>query len=373
MSKITKLRLVSLRNCASQIQRIGHKNTIILRSEPGCGKTSILTLIAILNGDKWRKVGDFFPEDKYQYIYIDTPTLQYGDITSNIPRHETKTLEEYVGGLFCMDDLRPKVIMFDEMLKLQKMLKPQITRVIRERTVGARPFHEKTIVFGTSNNGEDGVGDTTQAHEGNRVTFLQMAKPSVKEWLAWAADSGINETLMGAVMSEPSLLDSYMSLTTQQLDANPYIFNPNKPQVTFVSPRSLSMASAYLDERLASGDEVAMACIAGCLGEAATHLIETYVSMEKDIVKPEVIIADPMIAPIPDNQIVLLISLFKSRKAIQTQDDLTQYVTYVNRLKSKEVQSVWAMTICADTNLDKFARRNEHLKQFRLENQEYLN
>ena len=365
-------RLVNLRGCATAIRKIGDKVTVVLRSEPGCGKTSILTLIAKLNGDQWRKPGDYFPTDKFQYIYVDTPNLQYGDITSLIPVHATKTLEEYVGGLFCMDDPRPKVIMFDEVLKLNKVMKPLITRVMRERTVGNRPFPVGTIVFGTSNNAQDNIGDTTQAHEGNRFAFINMDKPNAQVWLPWAVENGLNDLLCAWVKMNPSVLHSYMSLSETELNANPFIFNPYKPQVTFVSPRSLEMTSHHLNHRTVLGEDTTMALVAGTIGEAAANSLETFIMMERDVPDAAVIKANPDDAPIPANDILRLITLFKSPANIQSQDDLTAYAKYVHRFGSVEMESVWAMTVIMDQRTARLTGRNEMLKQWRLKNNEYM-
>jgi len=47
----------------------------VVQSEPGSGKTSLLSMIAIDNGDKWRspRDGTSIEGDKYDYIYVDCP------------------------------------------------------------------------------------------------------------------------------------------------------------------------------------------------------------------------------------------------------------------------------------------------------------
>ena len=365
-------RLIKLPQMARSILLTGTTNTIIVQSEPGCGKTSLLTYIAKLNGDQWRKVGDYCPTDKYQYIYVDCPNLQYGDITSNIPVKETKTLEEFVSGLFCMDDPRPKVIMFDEVLKIPKPIKGVVTRAMKERTAGARPFPKGSLVFGTSNNMIENLGDTTHAHEGNRVSYAQMAKPDIGVFMPWAIEHGLNDTVLACVkMNHETMLASYVTMSPDMLKVNGMVYNPYDPKVTFVSPRSIESVSHIVDQRLQLGDDTMFALVAGTWGEQATNLLETYVMMEKEIVPPEVIIADPLNAPIPANDIVMLITLFKSANGIKTQDHLSAYVQYVERLKSKEVQSVWALKIIKDPRTESLARRNEYLKQWRMDNLEY--
>jgi CDP-diacylglycerol pyrophosphatase len=118
------------------IQTIGQHVTALLISEPGVGKSSVLRQIAINNGDKWRNIKDNFPEDKYQYVYVDAPNKRDGDLFMMMPERETQSIEQYTTSLINMNDPRPKVIMLDETLKVLKSMKPLFTRLILERCVG---------------------------------------------------------------------------------------------------------------------------------------------------------------------------------------------------------------------------------------------
>ena len=113
MSKINFADSVTIEQAASIIPVLSatHEGedshvTPILLSEPGVGKTSTLKLIE-------KQLGD-----GYDYIYVDCPSKDYMDIAGTIPNHETKALEQYVGGLFKMDSGKPKVIMLDEVFKV---------------------------------------------------------------------------------------------------------------------------------------------------------------------------------------------------------------------------------------------------------------
>lgn len=365
-------RSLTLPQIGRSILLMGATNTIIVQSEPGCGKSSLLKWMAEQNNDQWRKPGDYFPSDKYHYIYVDCNDVQYGDLVSKVPVISERQILEMVAALFRMDDPRPKVIMFDEVLKIPKMMKGVVTRAMYNRTLGDQPFPEGTIVFGTSNNARDNIGDTTQGHEGNRVSFAQMRKPDGDVWLPWAYANNIHDTICAMVKLNPVLLESCMLLDKASLDANPYIWNPEKPAFSFVSPRSLESASNYLHKRQQLGEENVLALLDGTWGVAATNLLETFWQMEKHLVKPETIIADPLNAPIPGSDIVLLLTLFKSASAIKTQDHLSAYVQYVQRLTSKESQSVWAAKIIKDPRTESLARRNEYLRQWRIDNLDYM-
>ena len=196
MSKITTYPTMNINEVKEAIKTLGVTNTIMIMSEPGCGKTSILR-------DLEKDLGD-----AYDYIYIDGPNKEIMDIAATIPNHQTKSLEYYVSSVFKLDNGKPKVIMIDEALKVPKLLQPIYTRMYLERTVGDEPLPEGSIVFATSNNMSDGVGDVLPAHTANRLTIVQMEKPEPKLWLSWAGERGISPVIRTAVQMFPRMLKS---------------------------------------------------------------------------------------------------------------------------------------------------------------------
>ena len=101
------------------------KQSVLVMSEPGVGKSAILEDLRMEMG-----------EDEYDFIYVDGPNKDMMDIAATIPNHETKSLEHYVAGLFKMGNGKKKVIMIDEALKVPKLMQPIYTRLYQERTVG---------------------------------------------------------------------------------------------------------------------------------------------------------------------------------------------------------------------------------------------
>jgi MoxR-like ATPase len=188
---------VTIEELRKLIPTIGVDLTPIIQSEPGCGKTSILNLLKEDLGDS------------YDYIYVDCPVKDMSDIAMTIPNHATKTLESYVGSLFKLDSDKPKVILLDEFMKSPKLLQVIFTRLMLERCVGDTPLPEGSIVFGTSNNQSDGVGDTMLAHAGNRVCIVQMEKPDVTSWLTWATNNKVSALVRAFVHTFPRCLASY--------------------------------------------------------------------------------------------------------------------------------------------------------------------
>ena len=206
MSKTLKFTpSLSFPQLVTTITTFGADVSVLIASEPGVGKSSLLPAIAEFHGDKWRKPGDYFPDDKYVYVYVDCPMMDFADFGMRIPSHDTKTLLFYPSSLFHMDDPRPKVIMFDERFKALKALQPMFTRADLERTIGDTPLPKGSIVFSTTNNASDGVGDNILAHSANRLMQVQMRKPTVDEWCAWATENGLDSRLRAAVALNPLL------------------------------------------------------------------------------------------------------------------------------------------------------------------------
>ena len=158
--------------------------TNIIISEPGVGKSTLLKMLEEEMGT-----------DEYDFIYVDCPVKDMMDIAASIPNHTTKQLEYYVSSLFKLGNGKAKVIMLDEFMKAPKLLQVIFTRLMLERTVGDEPLPEsesgkKSVVFATSNNASDGVGDAMLDHAGNRVCKLDLRKSTADEWNIWATKIG---------------------------------------------------------------------------------------------------------------------------------------------------------------------------------------
>ena len=270
--------------------------TPVIQSEPGCGKTSLLGMIAEDNGDKWRKAGDDYPDDKYDYIYVDCPVKDMSDIGMTIPNHTTKTLEYYVASLFKLTSPKPKIILLDEFMKAPKLLQVVFTRLMLERMVGDEPLTKGSMVFCTSNNQSDGVGDTMLAHAGNRVCIVEMQKPDVPTWLAYATKKGLSRIVRAFVAMYPKVLKSYRDDGQENNDA---IFHPSKPQLSFCSPRSLEKSDVVIRNADKLSESVVFAALAGIIGASAAADMVTFISMEKSVTDVKDILRSPDTIHVP--------------------------------------------------------------------------
>ena len=355
MATINNVASVTIDELRKLIPTIGKELTPVIQSEPGCGKTSLLNMIKEDLGDD------------YDYIYVDCPVKDMSDIAMTIPNHDTKSLESYVGSLFKMDSPKPKVILLDEFMKSPKLLQVIFTRTMLERTIGDTPLPKGSIVFATSNNASDGVGDSMLAHAGNRVCILKMQKPDVDSWLKWAGDNGINPLIRAWVYMFPRCLNSY---TDGGQEDNPYIFQPSKSVLSFCSPRSLAKSSIVVDNQDIIGDNATMCALAGTIGMSASADMSAFLRLDKTITSYDKVLENPSQVKIPDDTAGILLMLFQATDRIKDQDELSKYMQFVNRIESSEMQAIFFTMMVRGEKTRKIARSNMDIAKWATNNHE---
>ena len=355
MSKINFNATVSIKELRKVIPLIGSSLTPIIQSEPGCGKTSLLHMIAQDLGDG------------YDYIYVDCPVKDMSDIGMTIPNHQTKSLEYYVSSLFKLDSPKPKVILLDEFMKAPKLLQVIFTRLMLERMVGDVPLPNGSIVFGTSNNASDGVGDSMLAHAGNRVCIMEMSKPSVNDWLEWASANGISRVVRAFVAMFPRTLASYRD---GNQDDNPYIFNPKKTQLSFCSPRSLAKCDVVVKHRDTLGDNATMVALGGTIGASGAGDMSAFLSLERTLIDVKDIVKNPDDVKVPEEVSAQLMIMFQAVDVLETQDELTKFMKFVNKIPSSEVQAVFFTMMMRGSKSIKLARNNAQIAEWAKNNHE---
>lgn len=372
MSKVQFRKSVSIKELRNLIPLIAEDLTVVVQSEPGCGKTSLLSMIAEDNGDKWRspKDGTSIEGDKYDYIYVDCPVKDMSDIGMTIPNHTTKQLEYYVSSLFNLDDPRPKYILLDEFMKSPKLLQVVFTRLMLERMAGDRALPKGSKVFATSNNSSDGVGDSMLAHAGNRVCIVEMSKPSANEWLEWAGypQNAISRVVRAFVSMFPRCLASYKEGDAQK--DNPYIFKPNNGALSFVSPRSLAKCDVIVRNRDALGENATEVALAGTIGHSAAADMAAFLVLEKSLLDVKDIIKAPSTVDMPRDISAQLMIMFQAVDVLDTQDELTKFMSFVERIPSNEVQGVFFTMMLRNQKSIKLARNNMKIADWAKHNHE---
>jgi len=356
MSKMNFTPTVSINELRKMIPLIGSELTIVIQSEPGCGKTSLLKMIEEDHGDK------------YDYIYVDCPVKDMSDIGMTIPNHASKTLEYYVAELFKLDSDKPKMICLDELMKAPKLLQIIFTRLMLEKMAGDRPLPDGSVIMATSNNASDGVGDSMLAHAGNRVCIVRMAKPTPDEWLQWATANGISRIVRAFVSMFPRVMASYTEGDHQR--DNPYIFKPSMSTLSFCSPRSLAKCDAIVKHRDVLGENATMVALAGTIGASAAGDMAAFLSLEKSLMDVKDIIKKPKDVPMPTDISAQLMIMFQAVDTLATQDELTSFMEFVERIQSSEVQAVFFTMMMRSPKAVRLARNNAKIAEWAKNNHE---
>jgi L-fucose mutarotase/ribose pyranase (RbsD/FucU family) len=348
---------ITLAQARVAIRTLGTTNTAIIKGEPGCGKSTLLKMLKEDMGDG------------YDYIYVDCPVKDIGDTVMSVPDNDRTRLTQVVSDLFMLDSPKPKVIMLDEFMKTPKLLQTMWTRLMLERTVGDHVLPVGSIVFATSNNASDGVGDSMLAHAGNRVTIYNLRKSNAAEWNAWATDNDIAPEIRACVAMNPRMMASYLD---GGQDDNPVIFNPARKSLSFVTGRSLAKCDPIVRNRHVLGDVLTKASLAGTIGAAAAELMSAFLSLANELVSVKDVIADPDNVRMPEKPAALFMMMFNAIDTIETQDELASFMKFLNRIKSSEVQSVFFTMAMQSKRVGKLAVRNEQIKDWAKNNYELL-
>lgn len=336
---------MNLSATVNAIATIGMHNTLILRGEPGVGKSSILKPLA-------RQ----FPD--YHVGYIDCANLDLGDIAMPVidkARMVTNYAPNARFGLGVGDD-RPVIIMLDELGKASRSVLNMLLPLILEKRAGDRPAPHGSIIFATTNLDTDGVGDNIPAHAYNRMTEVIVPKPTVKEWITWGADNDIDPTVLAAVKQEAQFMDSYADMKAG--DKNPYIFNPLTGNTrNFVSPRSLEKASNIIKARGLLGDSV-LPLLAGTIGEPAARQLEAIVNLSEQVPDYDGIVKNPSTTKVPESVGALFLLAFMMAGRLQ-QGDVGNVCVYTRRLAqtSFEAAALFVTTVASNTSKVAFAAR----------------
>lgn len=348
---------ISIARVPALISALGSEITFMLLGEPGIGKTTVLKMLKEVH------------KDAYHYVYIDGPATDYGDLAMKIPVHSEKAIVQYLSERFPRDG-KPFIVMIDEIGKMNRMMRLVMTRLMLEKSLGDEQLPEGSVVFATSNNTSDGIGDTFGAHEGNRVTLIDVAKPTASEWLVWASDHGVNSVVRAWVEMNKQCMRSYRE---QGQGENPYIFNPTRSHaLSFVTPRSLVKAGKIVDKVKVLGRDATLTALAGTVGHSAAESMVSFLALNEKILSTSQIIADPQGAPVPDSMAAVFMMMFNIIDDIQTQDDLTACMDYIDRVGSREVESVFFSMLVQTKRTVRMALGNARVKSWADKNFELL-
>lgn len=352
---------LSYTQVAQLVKAVGTRRVVLVEGEAGIGKTSIF--YALANDPAFAHYHKPKPIDCTQ---LSDGSLWMPDIdrtrgiARELPNERFGVDEENNGNV---PGSRPVLICFDEIAKARQYVKDAIAPIINERRLGNYLLPEGSIVFCCTNLSDEGLGDSMQMHLRNRLTIVQMRKPTKDEWINnFALANNVCAEVIAAVEMYPTVFDSFLDydkngkFAGRNIDKdNPYISNPrNAAQGQVVTPRSLHIASDIIDARSSMDDITLQAALEGAVGAPFAANIMTMLRFGAQVPSFEIVVAEPDKAPLPANPSAQIVQVFQFIK--QTTDvAVAQAVcTYVRRMRS-EMQALFVNRVADSSQLSKFA------------------
>lgn len=352
---------VTLEQAAQLVARGGHRTTYLFQGPTGIGKSTILKMIKNLGGRF----------EYYRFCYMDVTTMDLGDVMmpkffrlnsdgDQVPIDEPgMDVAAFIPNAgFGLQFNQPLVIMLDEFGKGTTSVKNALLPTILERRVGTNPLPSmpnplykpgngepemlESIVFATTNLAAEGLGDTLQAHQRNRICITTIRTPTDQEWIQnFAMDAGVHPVIMAAVDQFPNMLGSFDQYASPA--DNPYIFFPKEPRDSFTSPRSLEKASNVLYDTEGMDLSVRGHALRGVVGGPATAEIMSLLQMNEKLPTWREITTTPDKATVPTSPAAIILLIYTAVQQVE-KSTVKAWLKYQKKL-SREAQALFATTV----------------------------
>lgn len=328
---------------------VGEEITTIVVGENGIGKTAIYKTLQQVPA----LANHIFPRpiactqlDVGDHM-IPVPDFERG-VSRNLPNERYGISQDNHRDI---KNGRPVVLCLDELGKAPRHVQASLAPLFYDRELGSLRLPQDSLVFATSNLGEEGLGDLLQAHTRNRIEVVHARKPSAEEWMLWGQNQNpaINEYVLAFAKMYPQAFQSFteVKLTGNKnlSEVNPYIFNPSAQQPAYFSPRSAERAS----KRLSSGlgrldDDSLLASLVGSIGDPAARDLWGIVSLRSEIVHFEEVIAEPKKARMCSNPIAQIVQVFQFVNRTEHVDHAKAVLIYVKRMR-EEAQALFCRAV----------------------------
>lgn len=296
-------------------------------------------------------------------VYIDMANIaDSGDFQLPAVNHEQRTSEFYPNTSLGLHTNKPMILMFDELGKssTQSVINA-VLPALNERRWGNRKFHPDTIVFATTNLGNENVGDVLKPHARNRITRVQMAKPTAKEYIAYMSDHNLHPVLGAWIDRNPHCFASFEDVDNP--DDNPYIYHPSVLRPAFVTHRSMTRANTIMHKRDMLTYDALVHLLAGTVGAPAALDIMTFVALADQLPSKQEILSNPHNAQVPDNPTAMILLACQAFNWVD-ETTLDAWMAYMNRFPFSEAKAVFALQLTNNDNKYVWASRNQSFTDF---------
>lgn len=315
-------KFISLDEATNLVAAVGALRTCLVTGPMGCGKSSMLKALA-----------ERFPD--HHPVYLEAQLLDLGDL--QMPRFDAEVVRFVPNAALGVHLKKPIILMIDEIGKASKAVMNALLRVMLERKIGEHSLPEGSIVFATTNRGSEGLGDNIPAHARNRMSQINIGKPTAMQWVEnWAIKHGVHPIVIATAMEYPHMFAD--DADVENPNDNHYIFHPKQPRLAFVTPRSLEMASDVIHaaDRCNMDQNTLTHALIGLVGEAAAMDMLTIKKLDDALPSWERVINDPENCSLPKGGVA---SVIMATKALGRVDraSLNAWMTYLQRLPAEVI------------------------------------
>ena len=138
--------------------------------------------------------------------------------------------------------------------------------------------------------------------------------------------------------------------------------------MSFCSPRSLAKSSVILFNRDRIGENAVEAALAGTVGQSAASDMRAFLALDKQLPSFDKILASPATVEVPTEPAALLILMNQAVDKLSSQDELTKFMQFVERIKNEELQAVFFTMMIRSQKGVKLARSNLKIAEWAQKN-----
>ncbi len=306
--------------------KTGKGLTVLVRGPMGSGKSAMLA-------DLSKALPSHLP------IFFDCTTKEAGDaIMPKITEKDGRNVLTFVPA----DDLgfhldKPVILFCDEIDKANRAIQNVTNRIFHEGKLGLHSLPEGSLVCGTSNRSEEGLGDNRQANMRDRTVSIDILMPSSSEWIQdYALGADVHPTVLTTVSEIPTMLQDFSEVSKPE--DNPYILHPlAMDREHGTTCRSLDNCSRalYRAERDGLGDNVIAHVLQGIIGAPAAAEMISIHTLHADLPRYEDVLKSPETVPLPKKAAAVCLFVYTAIQKAQAKD-ITPLMTYVKRMPMEQ-------------------------------------
>jgi hypothetical protein len=299
--------------------------TMYCKGRPGMGKTTFFKDYALAE----KKKGPFF------YGVLNASTAVLPDVVGYLfPTQETVGGQTFTAGTytypyFFRDDVTGEpafmfargILVVDEYDKASPDVKRALAIVQEEKRVGAHHLPDGIMIVLLGNRAQDRSGSTRDFDFCINRRGEYELQPDLDSWISWAVENDVTPTTMAFAAANPTLV----------MDSE--VPKEQGPWCTF---RSLVKADDFIKAAARQGvdptDETYLPGIASKVGASCAAQMTAFVRLQHTLPKFEAILANPETTPVPEKDPSACMILAYQLGSRATKENVTQIVTYMQRL-----------------------------------------